>query len=84
MKNTLAMLKEIGQVILKPYMKKELAALYDMNPRAFCAFIKPFEGEIGKKKCRYYTIHQVETLIKCVGLPRRLQVENKKNLLEYV
>jgi len=39
MKNTLAMLKEIGQVILKPYMKKELAALYDMNPRAFCAFI---------------------------------------------
>lgn len=78
------MLTEVGKVFLKPYMKKELAVLYGMEPRAFCAFIKHYEEIIGKKKGRYYNVHQVEQLIKCIGLPRSYEFETKKKLTDFV
>lgn len=78
------MITEETKFTLKPYMKKELAKLYNMSPRAFNSFIKDFEDEIGVKKGRYYTIKQVEVLIKCVGMPRTVHMEKKSQDIEFL
>lgn len=77
------MITETAHFDLRPYMKKELAQIYNMSPKAFNSFIKTFEKEIGTKKGRYYTVKQVETLIKCVGLPRKLTITKEKTDNEF-
>ncbi len=77
------MIVENTKFILRPYMKKELAELYNMTPKSFNTFIKDFEDEIGTKRGRYYTIHQVEILIKCVGMPRTVEVEKKSREIDF-
>lgn len=79
------MITEKTKFVLKPYTKKELTRLYDMpSPRAFDSFIKPFSHLIGKKKGWYYTVLQVEAIIKCVGYPKTLQGEIQKDIKEFV
>lgn len=79
------MITEKVKFVVKPYTKKELASLYDMpSIRAFDSFIKPFLNVIGKKKGWYYTVLQVEALIKCVGFPKTLQAEKQKDIKEFV
>lgn len=78
------MLLEVGKIEIKPYMKKELAVIYNMETRAFYAFLKHYENEIGKKKGKYYTVHQVERLIKVLGLPRSMEFEKQKKLMDFI
>jgi hypothetical protein len=78
------MLLEVGKIDIRPYMKKELAVIYNMETRAFYAFIKHYEEEIGKKKGKYYNVHQVEKLINCIGLPRSYQFEKQKKLMDFI
>ncbi|MCC7303484.1 MAG: hypothetical protein IT233_12665 [Bacteroidia bacterium] len=78
------MITEETKFTLKPYMKKELAKMYNMSPRAFNSFIRDFEDEIGKKKGRYYTVKQVERLIKCVGMPRTVKVDKRSEEIEFL
>lgn len=77
------MITENTHFLLRPYMKKELAQLYNMSPKAFNGFIRDFEDEIGPKKGRYYTIKQVERLIKCVGLPRALHMSKESHEVQF-
>jgi len=79
------MITEKIKFVLKPYTKKELTSLYEMpNIRAFDSFIKPFNNVIGKKKGLYYTVLQVEALVKCVGFPKTLQTEKQRDIKEFV
>lgn len=71
------MISETGRFELKPYTKKELAALYDMPVKAFESLLRQYEDQIGKKRGWYYTVHQVETIVKCIGFRRTLHTDNK-------
>ncbi len=57
---------------IKPYMKKDLAHLYNLSPRAFYTMLSPHEHLIGKKIGRYYSILQVEIIFAKLGLPNCL------------
>jgi hypothetical protein len=54
---------------IKPYTKKELAAIYGMSPRSFSTWMKPFDVIVGAKVGKYYNIHQVKMIIDKLGLP---------------
>lgn len=54
---------------IRPYSKKELAALYEMPRRSFYTLFKLHEEHIGKKIGRYYSVAQVEIIFKRIGLP---------------
>ena len=54
---------------IRPYSKRELAALYEMSPRSFFTLFKPYETVIGKKLGRYYSTKQVDTIFKEIGFP---------------
>lgn len=54
---------------IRPYSKRELAALYEVTPRSFFTLFKPHEEKIGKKLGRYYSTKQIEILFKELGLP---------------
>jgi hypothetical protein len=51
------------------YTKKELAALYELSPRAFFTMFKPFEEIVGKKEGRYYSRLQVVIIFEKLGRP---------------
>ena len=57
---------------MKPYTKKELAAIYQISERSFRTWCKPFDTEIGKKHGKYFNIHQVRLIIAKLGLPGNL------------
>jgi hypothetical protein len=54
---------------IKPYTKKELAAVYGISPRCFYTWLKKIEHEVGPKRGKYYTLNQVRTIIEKIGLP---------------
>lgn len=54
---------------IRPYMKKELADLYEISPRAFFTLFKPHEEAVGKKVGRYYSTLQVSIIFNKLGKP---------------
>lgn len=54
---------------IKPYSKRELAALYEVPVRSFYTLLKPHEDYIGPKIGRYYSVLQVERIFERLGLP---------------
>jgi hypothetical protein len=58
-----------GKLVIKPYTKKELAAIYGMSPRCFSTWLKPFSKLIGSKIGKYYNIHQVKIIVDKLGFP---------------
>ena len=55
--------------IIKAYSTKELLVMYDVTYKTFKKWLKPFQKEIGKKQSNYYTVLQVEIIIKKIGAP---------------
>lgn len=51
------------------YTKKELAALYELSPRAFHTMFKKYEEVVGKKEGRYYSKLQVAIIWEKLGKP---------------
>jgi transposase len=58
-----------GKLEIKPYSKKELAAIYGITPRSFSTWLKPFSNLIGRKIGKYYNIHQVKMIVDKLGFP---------------
>jgi len=54
---------------IKPYTKKELAAIYGISLRCFYTWLKKIESEVGPKRGKYYNINQVLMIIEKLGLP---------------
>ena len=66
---------------IKPYSKKELAALYEVSPRCLTTMLEPFNENIGKKSGRYFNVKQVVAIFKHLGYPNSfLQDEYKSKL----
>jgi hypothetical protein len=57
------------KIEIRPYTKKELAAIYQISPRSLSTWLKPFEVQIGQKMGKYYNVNQVRLIIDKLGLP---------------
>lgn len=65
--------------LIKPYSPKEMWSLYDVTPKTFRSWIKPFNKEIGKRMGRLYTPKQVEIIFESLGLPSGILVAEEEN-----
>lgn len=54
---------------IKPYTKKELAAIYGIGARSFSTWLNKLEGIVGRKEGKYYNVKQVRLIIDQLGLP---------------
>ena len=61
--------KQIRKIVLKSYTKGDLAQIYDVSPKVFAKWIKPFEEQIGVINGRYYNVNQVSIIFKLLGMP---------------
>lgn len=57
------------KIEIKPYSKKELAALYKIGARSMDTWLKPFEKKIGKRNGWYYNVNQIRYIFDKLGLP---------------
>jgi len=64
---------------IRPYLHKELAALYTISWPTFTVWIKPFSEEIGQKVGHYYTKKQVEKIFELLEHPDAPQNSLKEN-----
>lgn len=61
--------------IIKPCNKKELIVLFGVSSFVLRKWLEPLKEEIGEVKGRYYTVNQVEIIIKRLGLPKKYEIE---------
>lgn len=59
----------IEKIEIKPYSKKELAALYKIGIRSMDTWLKPFSKKIGKRNGWYYNVNQIRFIFDKLGLP---------------
>ncbi len=57
----------------KNYKLKELAILYEVDPKTFRRWIQPFKAEIGERIGHYYSIPQVKIIFKRLDIPNKLK-----------
>jgi hypothetical protein len=58
-----------GFLKLMPYSLINLCSIYGVCDRTFKKWIAPFSEEIGSRRGRFFTITQVRTILKHLGLP---------------
>jgi hypothetical protein len=66
---------EKGNLIIKPYRLKDLAAIFDINAQTMKRWINKYPDELGNKDGKYYSVRQIDFLIEKFGLPRKVCVE---------
>lgn len=54
---------------LKPYTKKELAAIYSVDRRTFAKWVDDLNGTVGPPHGRFYLIPQVRIIFQELGVP---------------
>ena len=65
--------KEVAEV--RPYSTKELAQIYGVCDKTLIKWMKPFTGDIGEKRGRFFTVAQVEIIFNKLGMPYRIKGE---------
>lgn len=57
------------KIILKPYKKKEVRAMYEMNYKAFKTLIDKHKDAIGECPGQYYDVNQLLIIFSKLGIP---------------
>ncbi|SDW03950.1 hypothetical protein SAMN05444410_10188 [Hydrobacter penzbergensis] len=65
---------EQGNLIIKPYRLKDLAAIFDINTQTLKRWMSRHPDELSCKTGKFYSINQVEFMIDQFGLPKKLAV----------
>jgi hypothetical protein len=60
-----------AEIMIKPYMINELAAMYGVTPKTFRGWLVGMK--LGDKKGRYYSVAQVTIIITELGFPYKLR-----------
>ena len=58
-----------NSIKIKPYTLKELAGLYGVCYKTLAYWLEPFHNDVGKRRGRFFTIVQVETIFLKLGKP---------------
>lgn len=67
---------EAGQSIpLKCYTSTQLAEIYEVCPKTFRKWLKPFKAEIGVRVGFFYSIKQVAIIFEHLGVPGRMLLD---------
>ena len=59
-----------NETMIKGYMTKELAKLYQVSPKVFRNWIKPHLSAIGERQGWYYNLAQVKIIFEKLGAPQ--------------
>ena len=59
---------------VKPYSPSELAEIYGVCSRTFKKWIQPFQGEIGKREGRFFSVRQVKIIFLKLDIPYMMEV----------
>jgi hypothetical protein len=54
---------------VKPYTHKELSSYYGVCKQTFSKWLIPFQPQIGERKGHFYSVEQVKTIFRCLGMP---------------
>lgn len=65
---------EQGNLIIRPYRMKDLAAIYDVSTRTMRRWIDAKAPEHGKKTKMYFTIEQVKGITNAIGVPQKISL----------
>lgn len=65
-----------GNFIIRPYLLKELATHYNINPRTLRRWIDNLAPGVGKTTMKYFTIDEVRIIVTALGVPQK--VDTKK------
>ncbi len=68
---------DLGNLIIRPYKLKDLAAIYQTKVRTLRRWIKTFEEELGEKPGHHYSVHQVHLIVQKIGVPHRISTQLK-------
>jgi hypothetical protein len=63
---------EQGNLIIKPYRMKDLAAIFDVNQQTLKRWMSKHPEKLGEKDGKYYSVHQVNYMIAVFGLPHKV------------
>ena len=63
---------EGGNLFIKPYRQKDLAAIFDINAQTLKRWMNKYPKELGHKQGNYYSIGQVRFCIEKFGLPQKI------------
>ena len=58
-----------GEITVKAYTSKELAAMYGISTKTFRTWLQPHTKSIGEKQGRYFTALQVRLIFERMGIP---------------
>jgi hypothetical protein len=67
---------EAGNLYIRPYRLKDLAAIYGMSNRTLRKSMNENEILIGRKCCKYFSVEQVSSIVKALGFPYKLFCRN--------
>lgn len=59
-------------IVVRAYLLKELAAIYQVDTRTLKKWMKPYEKEIGMRIGYYFQPGQVKTIFKNIPLPENV------------
>ena len=62
-------MEEIQTIRVRPYLLKELAGIYGVDPRTLKNWLIPFKTDLGFKTGKYYTARQVAAIFEKIGFP---------------
>lgn len=54
---------------VKSATPKELADMYQISPKTFRRWLRPFKKEIGKRQGRYFNARQIAIIFMRLGMP---------------
>jgi transposase-like protein len=60
-----------GRLIIKPYLLKDLAAIFDVNHQTLKRWMNRFPQELSEKFGKHYSVKQVEFLLDKFGRPHK-------------
>lgn len=63
---------EQGNLIIKPYRMKDLAAIFDVNQQTLKRWMSKHSEKLAEKDGKYYSVHQVNYMIEIFGLPHKV------------
>lgn len=66
---------EQGNLIVKPYRLKDLAAIFDVNQQTLKRWMNKHPQRLSEKDGKYYSVHQVNYMIEVFGLPHKVPVQ---------
>jgi hypothetical protein len=58
-----------GEILVKAYTSKELAAMYGISTKTFRTWLRPHVQAIGEKNGRYFTALQIRLIFEKLGIP---------------